>query len=171
MKTIEVYIEGINPIPWKAPLVGKRWTKPDENFTAYKQALREIIAEKLPAEFIPFTESPLRAHYWFWRDLDEGANRADVTNLVKATEDALQTYNWGGQSFVGLYKNDRLIVDSHGTIVQQAKGIEPRVFLVVEQMDSQEWIDRKTIISAAVKGYRTDWAEVRIDSSRPLLAT
>lgn len=111
MSSIQFLVEGINPEPWTIKTGGGRVYSP-EAVRSYKAAIRETVEDALKERksSLPYfsADTPLAVHFYFWRQLDTAftgakskrarAHHADVTNLVKSTEDALQGV---------LYENDR----------------------------------------------------------------
>lgn len=142
MKAELFIIEGINPVPWKAPTAatgrkgGKVFARlfADEEMKTYQAAVAEALKD-----YVNPVEHLLEVHFSFWRRRDQwqGATRqvtsqeADATNMQKSTEDALQKI---------LYKNDRQIkyVSSHA--VEQAVGLEPRIEILVMPYDKDRSI-------------------------------
>lgn len=119
----------INPEPWAvgpldlirrggklAPTMGR-----NQQLHMYQQAVKEELAEKYAevgaAPFPPgYTLS-----FFFWRDTQKG-NYADATNLMKATEDALQGV---------LLTNDREVIRNYSEIVQQGPGVHGKVVFCI----------------------------------------
>ncbi len=146
-----VVVEGINPEPWRSPRLGTRRASgkvfpaayKDENLRSYQEAVKETVEEELLAlgYELPIFEAgtPLVVTFCFWRQLDSyktGESRAgrrqqpDVTNLVKATEDAMQGI---------FYKTDRNNVLVQGTLVDVGTDVEPRVLIEVEAETTGSW--------------------------------
>jgi Holliday junction resolvase RusA-like endonuclease len=167
MKRILV-IEGLNPIPWQASngRIGRRGGKPyvqfykPENLTNYQEALAEVIGQAQP--FPPFPKgTPLDVTFLFWREREQyhgqsgklvTASRADTTNMVKATEDALHGIMWADDV-------DNLAV--HGYTVAQGKDVTPRIAVIVtdEPLDGRMeswtvWSDSIINNIAPVSGVR-----------------
>jgi Holliday junction resolvase RusA-like endonuclease len=160
-------IEGINPQPWMA---GKLSTKraghrvlpiqfKDENLRVYQEALHESAAEALSRLEAPLPLFPkgtlLRVHFSFWRKIEQYTNLEtgkvttpkvpDVSNMVKATEDALQ----------GLfYFNDRDNRVVTGHLVDVGPDVEPIVMVAIEQYEADK-IPLWMIDLAKTKGTRT----------------
>lgn len=142
--SVTIVLRGINPVPWKAPHPGRMGRKTamfqDEELRGYKQALREIADQHLPSDWRPFNEGPLSARFMFWRQLESwtgGHNQvADATNLMKSTEDALQTYSYKGTKYRGLYTNDRFIQRTTSSIIEQGPDVEPMIAVIVNKLDT-----------------------------------
>lgn len=144
---VHLVVRGINPVPWKAPYNSGRkgHMYQDAALRDYKEALRETVEEMLPPDWIPYQKGPLIASFFFWRQIEEweGPRKrvrnqdADLTNLIKSTEDALQTYNYRGNFARGVYKNDRL-VQYHGMsgIRAQAPDVEPAIYVTIGEVGS-----------------------------------
>jgi len=125
------YVLDVNPEPWAIgpvsvgrrkggvyPVVGR-----NEQLWFYQQAIKEAIGN--PSVFID--EGKFELMFFFWRDRAEykthqarthRKHEADVTNLAKATEDALQGI---------LFKNDRDTRIIHAEIVEQGPGVNGKV--------------------------------------------
>lgn len=136
---VELFIEGINPVPWTAPegAVGRKGKATFVQYhksaalTAYQQAIRECIQEAYPNTRMFPSGVPLRGDFAFWRQLDSGtttegrrrrAHVADRTNLLKSTEDALQGV---------LYPNDSVIVAGDVIVVEQLQDTNPGVMVIL----------------------------------------
>lgn len=137
-----LYIEGINPEPWTAPdiAVGRRNGKPfpmvhkNGRLRAFQDAIRECIAEAYPDIAVPTPGTRLRVTFLFWRQMDSyttetgrtaSRNVADVTNMQKALEDALQGI---------LFKNDRDIKSVNSLIVAEGADVRPCIIVVVDDV-------------------------------------
>jgi hypothetical protein len=119
MNTEAWYILPINPDPWAiGPLgVGKRngkyfpYVGRNNQLYSYQQAIKEELVSQ-NARLLP--EGKYELEFFFWRRLDSHASGkkhyADVTNLQKATEDALQGV---------LFDNDRDVVNVNSWIMHQ----------------------------------------------------
>ena len=119
------YVIEINPEPWTAPEPninrGRfRGMRKGAKLKAFQNALEEDMRRFYPdAECIP-AGVPLGLTWYFSRDTKVG-NIADITNLTKAAEDALQGV---------LYENDRWVKQSKVVELDQAPGA--RQFLAVQ---------------------------------------
>lgn len=147
-----IHIDGINPEPWQAPLGSVARRKGGGQFVrmstppkqmAYQTAIREAIDMAYP-EYAAETDHPypfdkgqsLSIKYWFWRKLDKyqtantgrnmTANRVDLTNLVKATEDCLQ-----GR----LIWNDVEVVHEEAYMVNQGIDVDPHIMIIIENIE------------------------------------
>lgn len=133
-------IDGINPVPWKAPEAqhrsakgGRKWVQffKDQDLSVYQEAIKGWFeeVEALPAvgeDGKPILhKGPFTLRFYFFR---EGAT-ADATNLQKALEDALEGV---------LYKNDRDDIDVHSRTYPVAKGSPP---LIIVEYTPHEGLD------------------------------
>lgn len=121
------FVLPINPDPWAVgPVgVGKRGGKyypyigRNNQLHSYQQAIKEEL-EDVP----PLTPGLYDLRFWFWRRLDSHASGkkhiADVTNLQKATEDALQGV---------LFDNDRDVRKVTSQIVEQSEDAKPMIVI------------------------------------------
>lgn len=127
----------VNPEPWRVgpvsvgrkrngggmyPVVGR-----DQQLHAYKMAVKEQL-ERYQTFLLPGLYA---AKYYFWRkrdvyrtqhQMDHRKHEADLTNLVKATEDACQEI---------LFGNDRDCVWHHCYMMDQDAEAIPRVVVGV----------------------------------------
>jgi Holliday junction resolvase RusA-like endonuclease len=113
--------------PWTAPGVGKGGHAiAGGKMQAYKDALREYLADYDR----PVLDGDLSLRMWFWRRIESGntgtgrrktAQRADATNLQKATEDALQGI---------LFDNDRSVVHVESWVVDQGPNTTSQVVIM-----------------------------------------
>jgi hypothetical protein len=123
------YRVDVNPEPWAVgPLgVGRRngkpypYVGPNMQLKAYQEAVKEEILTQDPA----MVEGGLSLIFVFWRQVerDLAKNYADVTNLQKATEDAVQGI---------LYENDRATRYVQSFMAEQGPGVEGRVLIAVD---------------------------------------
>lgn len=132
----------LNPEPWRIgplsvgrkrgggvfPIIGR-----DPQLHAYKEAVREQLEEYktvvMPGQF--------RSKYFFWRlrDVYTTAHQrkhrkhdADLTNMIKATEDACQGI---------LFDNDRDCVSHENYVFAQGANVEaPRVIVAISPVAS-----------------------------------
>ena len=117
---------GIVPNPWRASegSISKRGGKlkvvhsKHPKLATYQQALIEELDRTFP-KGDPLT-IPLRVRFYFFRRLEYRSQRADATNLLKATEDALQ-----GR----LYVNDVENVHVESKVLRQEKDIESYIYV------------------------------------------
>lgn len=129
-------LDGLNPDPWAIgplsvgrkgkgifPIVGRNL-----QLANYQAGVKEVMEQKYGT--VPFIEGPIELRFYFWRAIDEyktsqsrtaRKHEADLTNLIKATEDALQGV---------LFKNDK---DVHtfgmSRIVEQGPDVKPCVVI------------------------------------------
>jgi hypothetical protein len=86
------FVVDVNPIPWRVPPFSRgRGPKGvvagrDAELHAYEEAIRDEVIAK-GAYLMP---GPYMIQLWFSRTLAGNVNAADVTNMQKSTEDALQ---------------------------------------------------------------------------------
>lgn len=133
----------INPEPWAiGPLsIGRKKSGvfprigPNQQLVTFQQAVREELAGITMVEY-----EMVELDFYFWRQLEsyKVGNRtvvkkaADVTNLQKATEDALQ----------GLaIANDRNVKRISSHLVAQGQDVEPRIIIRIKEyqgLDPQE---------------------------------
>lgn len=129
----------INPEPWAIGPVGVSrkegrigaYVGRNQQLDAYKEAIREAVNAELsePPEKFPTVALSL----YFWRNRAEYVtpqsrnhrkHEADLTNLQKATEDALQGI---------FFDNDRDVKEIHSYMVQQGPEITGSVVLEVRE--------------------------------------
>jgi Holliday junction resolvase RusA-like endonuclease len=137
----------INPEPWKVGTVysfGKRkGISPDAQLVAYKEAVHTGVQDYLRERGIQDTmiEGDVELRFWFWRRLDSyqsasgrkvTKHRVDMTNLQKATEDALHDI---------FFKND--VQDKHVSSIEVEQGpdVEPCIVICVQQWDRSKALD------------------------------
>lgn len=134
-------ISGLNPIPWKVGPIGSMrrggklvpYVAPDPELKSYQDGLRTWFI----TNGIPPLDPPYQIRFLFWRKIIsyQGKSRmvtkqrADQTNLQKATEDALQPSK--SPEWAGLISNDRECQYSGGLIVEQEKDTEPMVAIEI----------------------------------------
>ena len=133
----------LNPEPWaigNAFVVkgGRRAAvAPDKTLKAYQEAVRA----ELLAQGAQMVDGPYVLSFWFWREnvsyTDAGGkkrsrNSPDLSNMVKATEDAIQGI---------LIDNDRDVVHIRSFMVERGKDVEPKVVIEVESALAQGWED------------------------------
>lgn len=118
----------INPEPWAiGPLGtgrrgGKIWAYIGQNqqLKAYQEAVAEEVGEQT------LLEGDIYLLFLFWRQVIRGDNKnyADVTNLQKSTEDALQGI---------LYQNDKATKRVTSILMAQGPEVEGKVIIGIEQ--------------------------------------
>lgn len=127
----------VNPEPWAIgpvsagrrggkiiPIVGR-----NQQMEAYKEAIKEEFGHRYPDDGI--LPGKYSLDFFFWRRLDAGVtvgrdrrqHQADGTNLMKATEDALQGLIIG---------NDRDVMRGGWAIVSQGPDVAPGVVVRVQ---------------------------------------
>lgn len=130
------YCSFINPTPWTSPSLGRAGKKPvlykSAELRTYQAALVDDLVEHYPElneGIMPFpADTPLSLKFYFWRRLDrygsvgrkQTRNRADATNMQKATEDALQGV---------LFTNDRHVTRATSVVVEQGPDVEGCVLI------------------------------------------
>lgn len=143
-------VQGINPAPWAVgPLgVGRRkgghyaYVGPNAALVTYQKALREALEEKYNPR--PLGQQYLDIEFYFWRKIEtyQSGKRtahshvADVTNLQKATEDALQGF---------LFDNDRQTLQIRSEIIEQSEDTHPCVVIRIRPYAAylnKEWLER-----------------------------
>lgn len=139
------FLAEVNPEPWAIgdlsvgrrggkvfPIVGR-----NNNLWFYQQAIKEELEDQ--AADIWF-EGPIELKFFFWRAREEyktpqarghRKHEADLTNLQKATEDALQGV---------LFKNDKDVKKCTSVLVRQDTDATPRVVIGIRNYDGPEAI-------------------------------
>lgn len=131
MSEVCYFVEGINPEPWEAPTAslgrkgGKHYVHMHKNdgLRSYQEGFKQAFLEQNPDW--QYFDTPIEIEFYFWRQRDYTESRAaiaDVTNLQKATEDALQGV---------LYPNDQLVHKATSWIVEQDQETSPKVLIFV----------------------------------------
>jgi Holliday junction resolvase RusA-like endonuclease len=127
------YFLDINPEPWAIGPVGyarrngkmSAYVGRNEQLHYFQEAVREAITKQDPVKF----EGPVELTIWFWRSRDDykthqarthRKHEADVTNLYKATEDALQGI---------LYDNDKDNLHTEGYMMGQGPNEHGKIVL------------------------------------------
>ena len=135
----------LNPEPWRVGPVGvtrknglRGFVGKDAQLEAYKEAVREAAEYDLREQGIDpesvMLEGSVELHLYFWRRQDSYESTAsgkqvrkhqvDLTNMVKATEDAL----------IGLfYKDDKTVAIQHNHIMSQDFTTYPMVVIGVRE--------------------------------------
>lgn len=126
------YVLNLNPVPWTAPNVsiGRKGGKVFPQFyaSAELKAFKEAVREQL-ANLDNFVMPPYELEFYFWRRMEPYTtdqqkrarkHEADVTNLQKALEDALQG------SIIG---NDRDVKRITSWLVEQDHDTIPRIII------------------------------------------
>jgi Holliday junction resolvase RusA-like endonuclease len=121
----------VNPEPWEVPpfSVGRRNKKlvavagRSERLYAYQSAIKEELEALNPVAI----GGDIELQFYFWRQSTEKVV-ADVTNLQKATEDALQGV---------LFDNDRQVKYVRSVIADQRPITNPCVVIGIQPFDPQ----------------------------------
>lgn len=122
-------VEGINPEPWQASEASSGRAKGGKTFVRfhkpqgladYQEALKANFKERYPD--VEPASGTAEVVFYFWREVnvDSKAKVADATNLLKATEDALQGL---------LYVNDKQNKHVQSYIVEQLADTEPMILI------------------------------------------
>jgi Holliday junction resolvase RusA-like endonuclease len=156
------YLLPINPEPWAmgpvgagrrggkiAPYVGR-----NQQLHAFKEAVK---AELEGAQKLPPAEYEL--HFWFWRNIAQyettkgrkaSRNVADVTNMQKATEDALQGI---------LIDNDRNVKHISSTLMAEGPDVDGKIILSAGVWLGKDAMPRKAAALLAQQEDAADWAD------------
>lgn len=127
------FVLDLNPEPWAIGPVGyarrggkmSAYVGRNQQLDAYKEAVREALG---PGHVL-ITDSLVELRFYFWRNRADyntsqarthRKHEADLTNLQKATEDALQGV---------LFKNDKDVHDVHSIMVEQGPDVRGRVVI------------------------------------------
>lgn len=151
-------IEDVNPEPWTSPEVSFKFVGGRPRPVVYKRQQLSTYQEALREEMqrlYPDTEQmagDLDVIFFFWRQVAEKqttdrkthANYADVTNLQKATEDALQDI---------LYANDRAVRHIRSEIVDQGPNVNSRILILVSPYVPYPGTALATHLKAAKDGW------------------
>ena len=146
---VQLLFTDLNPTPWMAPDLsigrgkgGRVYPQAHSpaSMKAYQAAITEAFEQAYP-NHEPFPkDTPLFAMFFYWRKRDtyktptgrtSTAKRADVTNINKATEDALQGL---------LYVNDVDNVTVYGRMVEQDGDADPQLLIVVSDDEPVDWV-------------------------------
>ena len=129
----------INPEPWAVGPVGTSrregkmtaYVGRNQQLDAYKEAVKECLGDLLSEHDALYT-GQFTLKFYFWRNIAEYTSpqqrttrkhEADGTNLMKATEDALQGL---------LFANDKDVRRSTWEIVDQGPDVIPGVVIGIE---------------------------------------
>lgn len=132
------YAVEINPEPWAIGNVG--YGRKNGNLYAYVgrnnqlAAFQEAVAGEVRSQDPEFLTGDIQLMFFFWRNRAEyyGDNKRtrkstpDVTNMQKATEDALQGV---------LFENDRQVVNIHSILVDSGPNVEGKILIVISNAD------------------------------------
>ena len=125
------FVARINPEPWAIGPVGysrrggkmSAYVGQNQQLNAFKEALREELGEQ------ELQDGQHVLYLYFWRNRAEYTtpqarthrkHEADVTNMQKATEDALQGV---------LFKNDRDVREVHSFLMDRDQTLEPGIVI------------------------------------------
>lgn len=131
------YVLEVNPEPWAIGPVGTArrggkvtsYVGRNQQLDAYKEAVKEALGEQA------LIEGKVELKFFFWRNRAEYTtpqaklhrkHEADLTNLQKATEDALQGV---------LFTNDRDVQHIESYIVEQGPEVEGRVVIGIDSAE------------------------------------
>lgn len=131
------YVLNLNPEPWAigpvsairkggkiVPFVGR-----NVQLHTYKEAVRAELRAQNPIK----VDGKVRLTFLFWRHMAEYQSRqartarkheADLSNLVKSTEDAIQDL---------LIGNDKNTVEAGAYMIEQGPNVEGRIIIVVQK--------------------------------------
>lgn len=162
-------IEDLNPIPWQSPELGigrAKGGKPfptatsPANMKNYQAGIRECCAQAYPeiGKDTPLflKRTTLYVWFFFWRELDQfhaasgrrqTAQRADVSNLTKSTEDALQGF---------LYHNDTDNRQVLGHMFEQGPDVDRPRLLVVAADSNHKHVMNLFLDDGFVQSYVTN---------------
>lgn len=166
------YVVHVNPEPWAVgPLdLGRRNGKvyatmgQNQQLAAYQEAVREEIKSQNPKMLEP-DPGGIGLRFFFWRNRAEYTtpnqrqhrkHEADLTNLVKATEDALQGI---------LFENDRDTRHIEAYLVEQGPEVEGKILIFVGYADVNLSIDE--LVPENIWDKLHTPVEVRDDNSWP----
>lgn len=139
-ESLRWYALDINPEPWDLGRVSVGRFKgkytgtisPNKQLQAYQNAVREEIG---PLEGL-ITHN-IELVFFFWRNRAEYTTQnqrqhrkheADVTNLQKGLEDALQSI---------LYVNDRDVVHTDSWLVEQGPDVRGRILIGIRELENR----------------------------------
>lgn len=139
------YILEVNPEPWAVGPIGyarrngkmSAYVGRNAQLDAYKEAVKEALEDSKPDKF----ERKISLRFYFWRRRDDyethqgrrhRTHEADLTNLQKATEDALQGI---------LFDNDKDVVDIHSVMIDQSPTSSGRVVVGIAQAQNIMFAD------------------------------
>lgn len=133
----------VNPEPWAIGPVGvarrggkiQPYVGRNAQLAEYQAAVKEELGEQ------EMLEGKIVLRFFFWRNRADYVtpqarthrkHEADLTNLQKATEDALQGV---------LFKNDKDVADIHSTMVAQGPEIRGRIILGIKPYTGADMTD------------------------------
>lgn len=144
MSTLKWFIINVNPEPWAIGPVGVSrrngklipYVGRNAQLAAYQEAVREdlgpqeLMEGKFHLSFIFFRN---RAEYETPQARTHRKHEADLTNLQKATEDALQGV---------LFKNDKDVIEVHSIMAEQGPDVTGRILLSIYEDPANFWSDQ-----------------------------
>jgi Holliday junction resolvase RusA-like endonuclease len=144
------WVTGINPEPWAIGTPYRRGSKglgisPNGKLKAYQAGLTEEFYVQNPHAVVH--QGDLQVTFYFWRSSAHG-QPADATNLMKATEDALQGI---------LYDNDRSNRDVRSIIMEQSPPTSPHIMIEVDQFVRPSVVPPESMVIPQWAG--SDWEE------------
>lgn len=133
------FVLDVNPEPWAIGPVGysrrggkmSAYVGRNAQLDAYKEAVREALGAGHPKIL-----GRVAIQFYFWRNRADyktpqarthRKHEADLTNLQKATEDALQGV---------LFDNDKDTNEVHAVLVEQGPDVPGRIVISVEESPS-----------------------------------
>lgn len=152
----------LNPEPWKIgpvsvirkagkviPVVGR-----DAQLDAFKNAVAEQVRNELGIgdEESFYFEGPTKLTIYLWRQRaayetpqsrTHRKHEADATNMLKATEDALQGI---------FYKNDKDNHEVRAVIFAQGENVTPAIIIHIEEFDPSVWTEIPNMCFAKLRG-------------------
>lgn len=135
----------LNPEPWAIGPVGvnrksgriSAYVGRNQQLHAYKEGVADHVKRIWGDR--PILDGKVRLTFYFWRQRSEYTtpaarkhrkHEADVTNLQKACEDAMQGI---------VFENDRDNTDVRSVMVEQGEGVTPLILIKVEQATPHGW--------------------------------
>lgn len=161
---VPLYRLNINPEPWAIGPVGvnrKAGLRPfvgqNQQLKAYQEAVKEEFEQNYGLiEMFP-EGTKIRLDVWFWRKIyDYGSpqarrvrkHEADLTNLLKAFEDALQGV---------FYKNDKDVMGGEHILVDQGDHLSDGLIIFrCYPSSSVTWVPSEVMFKWAEEGEKTD---------------
>lgn len=127
----------VNPVPLGRPRVlvmrGRNLTTTPPKSAQFYADLRAMLTftRSVPAE--PFSDE-LEMSLRFWRTCKQAPHRGDLSNLVKAVEDACNPDDRRG--WRGIWKDDRQVIACDARIVESGPKVHGHVHLVVRSAET-----------------------------------
>ena len=150
-------IDGVNPEQWQAPKLGIGRRKgggqypmayPVDQMIVYQHTIKEVLEMKYRGIGPLIQARPLMCTFWYWRSLNFGGQsrkRADVTNMNKCLEDALQGVLFPNDR-VGLHPNE-ITIGEFAEVITRLVGAT--VGVVYEPLPQDDPKQRRPDISKA----------------------